>query len=357
MLPYIILLLVPILMQHIGLKGVEYQKKNQSVLLFYFLFLTVLISLRNKYIGNDTTGYIRMFDRYSMLGWAQLSRAEYEVGYLYLNKLVSLFTDDPQVFLAVAAILVSALIYPTYRRLCIDPSLTIVLFGILPTFAMAFSGIRQMIAIAIGFVAYELTRRKKLLSFLLSVSIAVTFHSSAVMLFAMYPLYHARITRKHLLIVVPVILLIYVYNAPIFTYLLALLERFTRFEGQIIESNAYMMILLFSVFTVYAFVIPDERQMDEETIGLRNFLLFALILQFFAPLHVLAMRMNYYYIIYIPLLLPKIIESRSRRWNQVALFSRHVMVLFFTLYFFMNLTNSNPLNIYPYHFFWENIVL
>ena len=345
MIPYIILLLVPILIQHIGIRGVDYHKKNKIALTIFFVFLTTLLALRNKYIGSDTTGYIRMFQQYSRLDWVQIGRAEYEVGYLYFNKLVSLFTADPQVFLAAAALLVSALVYPTYKRLCTDVSLTIVLFCTVAIFPM------------LGCLAYELTRRRKPLFFLLAVYAATTFHSSAVMLLFMYPLYHARVTRKHLLVVVPALALVYVYNEPIFTYLLALLERFTRFEGEIIESSAYMMIFLFSVFSVYAFVIPDERKLDEEAIGLRNFLLFALCLQFFAPLHVLAMRMNYYYIIFIPLLLPKIVEARSRRWNQVAVFSRHVMVLFFALYFFMNLTASNPLNICPYHFFWENVTL
>lgn len=355
MVPYIILLFVPIIMQHVGIKGIEYQKKNRAALLFFFVVLTVMAACRYEMIGNDTTGYIRMFKGYSLLDWQQLSRADYEVGYLYLNKLVSLFTADPQVFLAVAAVLVSVLMYPTFHRLCIDPSLTIVLFVCMSTFPMLFSGIRQMLAIAIGFVAYELTRRKKLVFFLLAVAAAVSFHSSAVMLFAMYPLYHMRITRKHLLVVLPAILLVYIFNEPIFTYLLAVLERFTRFEGEIITSNAYTMILLFSAFSIFSFVVTEERALDDETIGLRNFLLFSLVLQFFAPLHILAMRMNYYYIVFVPLLLPKIIQCRSRLWNQVAVFGRHMMTLFFLVYFFYNLRGS-PLNIYPYHFFWENIV-
>ena len=53
------------------------------------------------------------------------------------------------------------------------------------------------------------------------------------------------------------------------------------------------MLILFALFTVFAFIIPDELIIDKETTGLRNFLLLSLVLQMFAPLHSLAMRLNY----------------------------------------------------------------
>ena len=115
------------------------------------------------------------------------------------------------------------------------------------------------------------------------------------------------------------------------------------------------MLLLFTAFAIFAFLVPDESQLDAETIGLRNFLLLSLVIQMFAPLHVLAMRMNYFYIIFIPLLLPKIIACRSKRWNQVAVLGRHVMVAFFLIYFFAGAFRGSALHVWPYHFFWEAV--
>jgi hypothetical protein len=106
---------------------------------------------------------------------------------------------------------------------------------------------------------------------------------------------------------------------------------------------------------LFAFLIPDEFMLDAETIGLRNFLLLSLVIQMFAPLHMLAMRMNYFYIIFIPLLLPKIIACRSKRWNQVAVLGRHVMVAFFLIYFFAGAFRGSALHVWPYHFFWEAV--
>ena len=357
MIPFFILLFVPIVMQHVYIKGyqIDKTKKNNRALLFFFVWLTIIVMLRHESIGNDTSNYVRYFYYTEWLSWTEIREIELETGFMYFSKFVSLFTKDSQVFLAVSALAIGAMMYPTYRRLCVDASLSIVLYCTLSTFVMMFSGIRQMMAIAIGFIAYELTRKKKLIPFIICVVVAISFHTSAFMLAFMYPLYHAKITRKWLFVVVSVMTVIFAFNKPIFTFLTFVLEQYTQYEGEITSTGAYTMLILFVIFAVFAHVIPDEAKLDEEIIGLRNFLLLSLAIQMFAPLHFLAARMNYYYIVFIPLLLPKIIEARSDRWKQIAITGRHVMVVFFLVYFFYNATGEGNLNVFPYHFFWESV--
>lgn len=352
-----VLLLAPMLIQHIAAKGlyIEYQKRNNIALAFFFCLLTLMVMLRHESVGNDTRNYIYFFERFSRLEWDELKRMRLEPGFSIFNKAVSVISKQPQVYLAIATIAIIAMIYPTYKRLCVDASLTIVLFCVMSTFVMLFSGIRQMLAVGMGFVAYDFTRQKKLVLHILTVFLALTFHASAFMLVFMYPLYHAKITKKWLYAVIPAMVFVFVLNRPIFSFLTALMARFSRLEGTASSTGAYTMLLLFAVFAVFSFLIPEESSLDEETIGLRNFLLLSLVIQMFAPLHVLAMRMNYYYIIFIPLLLPKIIECRNERWDQVALLGRRVMVVFFFLYFFFNAYRGEGLNVFPYHFFWENV--
>jgi hypothetical protein len=101
--------------------------------------------------------------------------------------------------------------------------------------------------------------------------------------------------------------------------------------------------------------VQKAKMLVGEQLSQRHFLLLVLVLQMFAPLHELAMRMNYYYIIFIPLLIPKIVACRSKRWNQVAIAARHIMVIFFALYFFYSASRGGALHVFPYHFFWENV--
>lgn len=355
---FYILLLIPLAIQHFTIRGyrIDYRKRNQRALFFFFALMTILVAMRHESIGKDTRNYIYFFERFSKVSWSQLGNESLELGFTYFNKFVSLFTKEPQVFFVISTIVFVAMIYQTYKRVCVDASLTIVLYVTMSTFVVSFSGIRQMLAIGIGFLAYECTRNKTPVLFILCVMLAISFHTSAFMLVFMYPLYHAKITKKWLLVVIPVLVIVFVFNKQIFSVLGILLESFTGYDASITQTGAVTMLLLFVAFAVFAFLIPKDDALDAETIGLRNFLLLSVVLQMFAPLHTIAMRMNYYYIIFIPLLLPKIIEARSTRWKQIAIVGRHVMVVFFLVYFFFNAyTSESNLNVFPYRFFWEEI--
>lgn len=279
-----------------------------------------------------------------------------EIGYSYFNKFISVISSEPHFFIAMTGLIVNVLIYPTYKRLCVDASLSVVLFCTMSTFVMTFSGIRQMMAIGIGMIAYKFVYQKRIVPYLLLVCLAITFHTSAFMLFLMYPVYHAKITKRWLYVTIPMLIFTFMFNKEIFAILSIFIERYTEYEATISSTGAYTMLILFTGFVVFSFLIPEERLLDDETKGLRNLLLLALALQMFVPLHPLAMRMNYYYIIFIPLLLPKIIKARSERWSQIAIVSRHVMVIFFLAYFFYNAyTSESNLNVFPYCFIWEDI--
>lgn len=351
------LLFIPIIIQHSGIKDMRfgYEKKNKFAFAFFFGFLTLLIMLRHESVGTDTGRYVNHFIRVSHRKWTDLWMTNKEIGFPYFAKFFSIFSKEPQFYLGAVAFLTSAMIWPTYKRFCTDTSLTISLFCIMSTFVMMFSGIRQMFVIGMGFIAYNFTRQKKLIPFIVIVLTGLLLHTSAFMLAFMYPLYHARITKKELFVLVPILAICFVFNQQIFRVLAQLLEENTRFDAEVESTGAYTMLILFGIFVIFSFLVPDEAKLDEETIGLRNFLLMVFTLQMFAPLHTLAMRMGYYYMIFIPLLLPKIIECRSKRWNQVAILGRYVMVIFFLVYFFVSASGGGGLDVFPYHFFWENI--
>lgn len=357
MLLFIFLLIIPIVLQHVKIKGIDYQLKNRIAFVFFWVMLTFLLMFRHKSVGTDTTSYMAFFDQVSATNWSNIT--DYystEIGFTILTKQISYISAQPQFFIAVTSLLVSVMIFPTYYRLIEDSSLTIVLFCSMSTFVMMFSGIRQMLAIAIGFVAYELTRRKKLVFFILAVALAIMFHTSAFMLIFMYPLYHAKITKNWLYVIVPLFVVCLIFNNQIFGFLTVVLDSYTRFSIEGNSTGAYTMILLFLAFAVISFMIPDENEIDKETVGLRNFLLLAIFIQMFAPLHNLAMRMNYYYIIFLPLLIPKVLSIRKDGLRQVAVVGRHVMVGFFLIYTLVFMYSGGALDVVPYHFFWENAI-
>lgn len=320
----------------------------------FFMMLLILIACRHWSVGTDTPNYMILCREIVNTPLEQYTGFATERGFVWLTKLSYMMLHHDQFFFALTAVIYVSLIARTYVQLCQDAGLTIVLFSVMSVFVMLFSGVRQSLAMGIGMLAYECVRQKKKAWFLLTVAAACLFHNSAIMLLLIYPVYHAKITKQKLYLVVPGMLLIFALNRQIFSILTAILARFTRFDMSSSATGAYTILILFIALAVFSYVIPNEKQLPEEAKGLRNILLLAIVVQMFAPLHTLAMRMNYYYIVLIPLLIPMVIRARKDALRQVAYAGRWVMIGVFLLYFFAVLAPSEALNVFPYHFFWES---
>ncbi len=338
----------------------EYIKLHNSSDSGFFLGLFLLLSLRSIKVGSDTGVYLITFDSIRSMAFSDLKNHDVEVLYKLLNWLVGKITDNFQWFLAAVSAITVFPIMSLYNEEREHSYLKIILFVNMTTFVMLFSGIRQSVAFAIGTIAYKYVRKKKLIAYLICVIIAIGFHHSAFVLLAMYPLYHITIKRKHLFFAIPIITLAFIFNEQIFKSLLFILSSYSDEYSDITisETGAITSFVLFIMFAVFAYLIPDEEKIDKEIIGLRNLLLLTVILQIFAMLHPLAMRMNYYYIIFVPILIPKILSVASERYKQVAIVAKIVLCVFFTFYFVSYLytaykTGSGALNTVPYVPFWS----
>jgi hypothetical protein len=168
-----------------------------------------------------------------------------------------------------------------------------------------------------------------------------------------------RLHKNQLWFVIPVIGTVFVFNKQIFGWATELLFAVMgdKYDAGIEETGAYLMVILFALFAIVAYFFPDENKMDEESFGLRNFLLMAVLLQCFAPVHNLAMRMNYYFIIFVPIVMPKIFKHTKDSIKDVAKIAKGVIVGFFVVYYLYTtfiscLTGESSLNTYPYIPFW-----
>lgn len=324
--------------------------RGNLLLPVFFVILFYLVALRAQTVGSDTANYAYYFSKYRQCSWEAVGQADEEWLFVVLIRLVGVVSDDYQVFLAVTAwltVIPLAKLYLEDRRQSV---LKMLLFLNMPIFVLLFSGIRQCLAMAVGIWIYRQVRRRRPLRFLLGCLIAMGFHHSAFILLPMYWLCHHPVRKRHLLWVVPGIVLIYVCNRPIFTVLTGLLANYSsKYDITIQETGATTMLLLFALLAVLCYTIPQESLLDKEIRGQRTMLLFALVLQCFAPLHTLSMRLNYYYILFIPMVVPKCLAVPRRRYRQVAMLANVVLCLLLAAYFLMKLVRAdNVLKIVPY---------
>ncbi len=351
---YYLLIATPII--YFGISSMLSLKNNtlreKRTITVFFLFLLALLVLRDSHVGTDVHTYLNNFKSYCNDSWESVftvDDASSEFGFAILNKLIGVISENEQFFLAVIAVITVLPVIYLYRRESEKGLLTIAVFLVAGLFPMYFSGLRQCIAIALMVPAYYFAKNKKMILFFLMIFIAFTFHKSALVALPLYFLYNTKITKQHIVLIVPIMGVLYVFNGRVFSFLLKFIgEDYSDRYGEVTSTGAYAMIVLFILFAVFSFLVVEDSELDNDTIGLRNLLLFSVCLQFFAPLHFVAMRMNYYYILFIPITLAKIVE-KSKKNLVLAKLGSAVMICFFIAYFFYNAyTDEDALNVFPY---------
>lgn len=359
MIPYFLLLAIPLILSFISTKyrvtvdrRLLFETQSACIDVFMIIFL-FLLAFRGLQCGVDTKQYLRMFNQYGSNSITEIfTNYQNEYAFKLLNKLVRTATSNFQVMLIITSVLCVAPLWFFYQHESEDQRLTVALFLSVAPFVMYFSGIKQAIAMSMGIPAWYAAKNKKLILFLLLVILSQQLHASAVVLFVIYPLYHAQITPKWLWFVVPCMALVFFFRQPVFNFLLRFLwEEYSLTD----ETGATTILMLLIIFAIYSYVLTDENLMDKDTMAMRNILLLSIVIQIFAMLHPLSMRMNYYFLIFVPILIPKIAARSKVQYVQIAKLSKIIMTAYF-VYYFINkvIKDIDPLHIFPYIPFWAN---
>lgn len=334
--------------------------RNSAALPVFFFLYFLLLALRHENVGVDTFNYQYMFENHAQGGMDYIFSDWREIAFRLSNWVVMQLTGSFRVFLILTSTISLLPIAYIYNQDKTHGLLKIAVFVNMSTFIMLFSGIRQSMAMGVGMLAYQMVKERKLWKFLLLATFSMLIHHSGFMVFFMYPLYYIRFQKIHLLVVVPLMVLVFVLNKQIFGVLTRVFEVFSiRYSAEATSTGAYGSLILFVVFSVFSYVVTDDTICDSEAVGLRNFLLFAVVIQCFAPLYDTAMRMNYYYILFIPLALGKCLNYSKQSMRQVAKTGEIVITVFFLIYFVCTVcreyfTGISALNTVPYVPFWKN---
>lgn len=334
--------------------GMHYEKKKVDgiTLTFFFVMYLLLLCCRDVSVGNDTKVYLKTFEYVRLLDWKMgILVGEQEIGFKILRQLVACLGGQRLYICVVAALTVLPVLY-LYKNEAEGAMFCISFFLISLLFELFFSGMRQGIAIALGVPAFYMVKRKKLIPYVLVVALACTFHKSAILLLLLYPIYYSRITKKWLWFIIPGIVLVYLNRS-------ILLEQIIRLSGdEYIYKYAYLtgssgqigLMVLFILLAIYSYIVLDEKQASEEEIGLRNILLLAACIHLFTPLHPTISRLNYYFILFIPVAMTRINNRANQLILQGVRVAEVVMPTFFVLYFF--LTKADSLHVFDYKLFF-----
>ena len=381
---YILLVIIPLTTFLCTIKD----KKGRGLyaLATFFIFLLILMAIRDITVGFDLATYMRSFDVINKAPWDKIYDYDFsgplEKGYILFTKAFSEYIkNDFRFFMVIVAVLSLLPLFFLYADQSSNPILSIALFLSVAPFTMYFSGLRQILAMAFVVPAYYFTKKKWIIPFILMPIVAYFFHKSAVVLFLLYPLYHLRIPKKALPTLSAVFVLTFIFRMEIYQYIISLLgSRYKEQYGEIVHTGAYTLFLLFLIFVVYSYVIPSERasstcytdgalrieqysgkifgerKLSEDGEGLRNVLLLLSTLLIFTSVSNIFVRVAYYFLPLVPIAIPKIAEARKNKYRWLTLLSEIVMITFFLLWFLYDGATSQPpanLQVFPFVPFWK----
>lgn len=330
----------------------RYKKKriDQITISFFFLSYLFLLCARDYSVGVDTHNYIKSFEISRLLTWKEQMQFENtEIGFMLLRSAVSFF-GGARLFIVVVSVLTVIPVLYLYRTEAEDSIMCVAFFLISLLFEMFFSGMRQSIAIGLAVPAYFFVKQKKKIGFLLTVLLAYCFHKSAIVLLLLYPTYHLRLTKKWLWCVVPLMGLVALKREMLMDLIFRVAgEEYTYNYSYLTGSSGQKgLMMLFVLIAVYCYVMLDESKAGEEEIGLRNILLLATLIHLFTPLNPTISRINYYFILFIPVAISRINNRCGDHLLQIRSVASIVMPAFFIMYFF--LMKSDSLNVFNYKF-------
>lgn len=219
-------------------------------------------------------------------------------------------------------------------------------------FSFTLSGLRQTMALALIFFAYEYAMERKLAPFLRVVFCAFLFHSSALIFLPAYWLVRLRLGIKQILLITAVVLMV-IYVPRLYRALISELAWNSSLEEYATSSSGLTWTGFFIQLSMILFCLffrnrysEDWEKIEKRVDPFINLMVIGLCLQSFSVIVAESFRMSYYYSMGCLAAVPNIIAAQKKPMNRgLAYFFVGICLLGYTL---MNTTLRNL------QFFWQN---
>ncbi|MDM5285511.1 EpsG family protein [Peribacillus frigoritolerans] len=323
-------------------------KYNKTIfLIITFLQLLLIMGMRFE-IGIDYNNYRSTFylvDNTSFVQLKDLSENSIEIGYLLLNKIVSIFTTDVELMFLVTSFLILFLVY---RAVYIHSSivwLSIYLFSV-EAYIASFNITRQYIAVALLFYSYKYIKDKKFIKFLIIVLCASLFHTSVLFFIPIYFILRINFTGIKMLLSIFFGFLLSFFIEPIISLSQKYFyEDYTQMSFGMTFGNVQTVIIALFYFTITIIFKSALLKQNKNNIILINWSFVNLGLSIFSINTWLITRLMPYSSIFFILLIPELAVSIKNKLHKVLIVSIFIILTFIQYYN----TIVDPLNkLIPY---------
>lgn len=318
---------------------------------WYYGIVTVMILTAGLAwgISPDWIAYWNAFEGAAITGFGELpdlsDRLYMEIGYLYLNKIVSSIGLGYGAFVLILAIVAIYLKTSTIYKYGGYVFLGLLMYMVSIYFYEDQIQVRQGLANAITIFSVRYIIDRKLYYFLICIALAFLMHASAIVFIFAYWVVSIKFNRNWVMIVVGAAIIVNI--AGLHTVLDGFLEWLPFGIGEKYDAyssddlgNAESSLLgvIVKILTVLAVVLFDRQasENDEYYPYFRNLYIFGVAIYFFFGGGIFAIRLPNFYLIFLAFMVPRMILALKDN----ALFKNFVCIAFLaynvTLFFYVH---------------------
>ncbi len=326
---------------------------------FCVIILMFLGAFRAESIGNDTHEYLRIFQE---IAQDPTIETRYEIGYIYLNYLVSLFSSNPQSILIVTSCIILFSFGRFIWKYSKLPWLSLFIFFTYGFFTFSITAVRQSLAIAILLFSYDYILQGKKLKFILAVLIATTFHTTAIFFVFGYLCRMIKPKMRTILLFIGIGIVCVSFFSTLLGFAFRLFAMYQHYNKGIYFGDtrlaSVLYVIISSLIIFFSYNILTQKKVVCKLTGWQlknNNNLLSLVL-FAVMIYIISLKLNIldriaiYYNVFSIILLPNAVYW-LRKQNKI-LITLLIIVSFFTYYAVIITFRPEWGSIYPYSFCW-----
>ena len=326
--------------------------KNSNLYLFFSGGILILFSGLRGDFTSDYKNYVNLFNFYNEFDFSQLFRYQFgqEIGYVILNKLIGIFTDNSVIFMLFTSLIIISLYFKEIKRDSVYIWLSVLLFITIGQYYISFNLIRQILAASIIFAGSKYLYEKKLIKYFLIILIATLFHTTALIMVPFYFILNLKFNLRNLLIILFILLLSISYLDNI----LSITQKY--FYSHYVEGTYGMVGFSFEnvalPLAIFIFVLFNISKLDYKNNSRVNIwvnsIMFYTFFSFLGMKIQMIERISHFFTPYVLLIIPYIILKQRNQYLRALYILTFVTMSIAYNYFVLNGTNFNP-----FYFIWS----
>lgn len=313
------------------------------------LFLTA--ALRAVTVGGDLENYIPAFTYISRLSWSEVLRYPWESGYVLLNKLLSVITNNERILLVVTSFII---VFGYIRFIQANSKVVWLSLFIWVGFGYyigSLSMLRQSIAIVCILNSIQYLEKTNFKKFCLWVIIASLFHLTAIVFFLAYPLCRFKVSIGYFASILIVSFLFSVFAGRFLIFYL-IDKYYSAYEGNVVSGEGYNMLLLMLAITCGGLLVHKYKHITDKKMNIfYHLMMLTCCLQLLSIQFSLFARIVLYFQISIVVFIPNVLSYIKNK--ETVFWSKVFVCGLVTCYLICIYLANNSSGILPYYFFWE----